>query len=199
MPSWMPWILAGAFLGSLPGIGSVLYVVLANPYLTSPLSAVFLAVYILIPYLLWVYGMENLSRVFHRIAQYLPVPTRPTHSFSADIIDEAKQTIRQGYIARTLTGQPIKLTKDLLWRMRGVIKLIGKPKCGVCVRSLQAGSFIDPLWPESHDFNYHKNCKRKSQTRLELREWEERRAYQDVQKRRTQKPKASGKVPLGRA
>jgi hypothetical protein len=66
---------------------------------------------ILIPYLLWVYGMENLSRVFHRIAQYLPVPTRPTRSFSADIIDEAKQTIRQGYIARTLTGQPIKLTR----------------------------------------------------------------------------------------
>jgi hypothetical protein len=65
---------------------------------------------ILIPYLLWVYGMENLSRVFHRIGQYLPIPTRPTQSFSADVIDETKQTIRQGYIARTLTGQPIKLT-----------------------------------------------------------------------------------------
>jgi len=65
---------------------------------------------ILIPYLLWVYGLENVSRVFHLISQYLPIPTRPTSLFGADVIDETKETIRQAYIARTLTGRPIHLT-----------------------------------------------------------------------------------------
>jgi hypothetical protein len=65
---------------------------------------------ILIPYLLWVYGMENVSRVFYRISQSLPIPTRPIPLFGADVIDETKETIRQAYIARTLTGRPMHLT-----------------------------------------------------------------------------------------
>jgi hypothetical protein len=65
---------------------------------------------ILIPYLLWVYGLENVSRVFGLISEHLPIPTRPTPLFSADVIDETKETIRQSYIARTLTGRPIHLT-----------------------------------------------------------------------------------------
>ncbi len=65
---------------------------------------------ILIPYLLWVHGLENVSRVFHLISQYLPIPTRPTGLFGADVIDETKETLRQAYIARTLTGRPIHLT-----------------------------------------------------------------------------------------
>jgi hypothetical protein len=65
---------------------------------------------ILIPYLLWVYGLENVSRVFRLISEYLPIPTRPIPLFGADVIDEAKETIKQAYIARTLTGRPIHLT-----------------------------------------------------------------------------------------
>jgi hypothetical protein len=65
---------------------------------------------ILIPYLLWVYGLENVSRVFRLISQYLPIPTRPIPLFGADVIDETKETLRQAYIARTLTGRPMHLT-----------------------------------------------------------------------------------------
>jgi hypothetical protein len=65
---------------------------------------------ILIPYLLWAYGLENVSRVFRLISQYLPIPTRPIPQFGADVIDETKETIKQAYIARTLTGRPIHLT-----------------------------------------------------------------------------------------
>ncbi len=65
---------------------------------------------ILIPYLLWVYGLENVSRVFRLIFQSLPIPTRPIPLFGADVIDETKETIKQAYIARTLTGRPIHLT-----------------------------------------------------------------------------------------
>jgi hypothetical protein len=65
---------------------------------------------ILIPYLLWVYGLENVSRVFRLISQSLPIPTRPIPLFGADVIDETKETIKQAYIARTLTGRPIHLT-----------------------------------------------------------------------------------------
>jgi hypothetical protein len=72
---------------------------------------------ILIPYLLWVYGFENVSRVFHLISEHLPIPTRPTQHFSADVIDETKETIRQSYIARTLTGRPIKLTTVMGYKL----------------------------------------------------------------------------------
>ena len=65
---------------------------------------------ILIPYLLWVYGLENVSRVFRLISQVLPIPTRPIPQFGADVIDETKETLRQAYIARTLTGRPMHLT-----------------------------------------------------------------------------------------
>jgi hypothetical protein len=65
---------------------------------------------ILIPYLLWVYGLENVSRVFRLISEYLPIPTRPIPLFGADVIDETKETLKQAYIARTLTGRPIHLT-----------------------------------------------------------------------------------------
>ena len=65
---------------------------------------------ILIPYLFWVYGLENVSRVFRLISRYLPIPTRPISLFAADVIDETKETIKQAYIARTLTGRPIHLT-----------------------------------------------------------------------------------------
>ena len=72
---------------------------------------------ILIPYLLWVHGLENVSRVFHVISQYLPIPTRPSSLFGADVIDETKETIRQAYIARTLTGRPIHLTMAAGYRL----------------------------------------------------------------------------------
>ncbi len=75
---------------------------------------------ILIPYLLWVYGLENVSRVFRLISQYLPIPTRPISLFGADVIDETKETIRQAYIARTLTGRPIHLTMATGYEVPGI-------------------------------------------------------------------------------
>jgi hypothetical protein len=75
---------------------------------------------ILIPYLLWVSGMENVSRVFYRISQCLPIPTRPIPLFGADVIDETKETIRQAYIARTLTGRPMHLTLAMGYEVPGV-------------------------------------------------------------------------------
>jgi hypothetical protein len=75
---------------------------------------------ILIPYLLWVYGLENVSRVFRGISQYLPIPTRPLPLFGADVIDETKETIKQAYIARTLTGRPIHLTMATGYEVPGV-------------------------------------------------------------------------------
>ena len=63
---------------------------------------------ILIPYLLWVYGFENVGRVFYQINRHLPIPTRPTR-YPADVINETKETLRQTYIARTLTGRPAHL------------------------------------------------------------------------------------------
>jgi len=75
---------------------------------------------ILIPYLLWVYGLENVSRVFRLISQYLPIPTKPIPLFGADVIDETKETIKQAYIARTLTGRPIHLTMATGYEVPGV-------------------------------------------------------------------------------
>jgi len=75
---------------------------------------------ILIPYLLWVYGLENVSRVFRLISQVLPVPTRPIPMFGADVIDETKETIKQAYIARTLTGRPIHLTMATGYQVPGI-------------------------------------------------------------------------------
>jgi hypothetical protein len=75
---------------------------------------------ILIPYLLWVYGLENVSRVFRLISEYLPIPTRPIPLFGADVIDEAKETIKQAYIARTLTGRPIHLTMATGYQVPGI-------------------------------------------------------------------------------
>jgi hypothetical protein len=63
---------------------------------------------ILIPYLLWVYGLENVGRVFYQINRHLPIPTRPTR-YPADVINETKETLRQTYVARTLTGRPVHL------------------------------------------------------------------------------------------
>jgi hypothetical protein len=75
---------------------------------------------ILIPYLLWVYGLENVSRVFRLISQVLPIPTRPIPLFGADVIDEAKETLKQAYIARTLTGRPMHLTLATGYEVPGV-------------------------------------------------------------------------------
>ena len=75
---------------------------------------------ILIPYLLWVYGLENVSRVFRLISEYLPIPTRPIPLFGADVIDETKETIKQAYIARTLTGRPIHLTMATGYEVPGI-------------------------------------------------------------------------------
>jgi hypothetical protein len=75
---------------------------------------------ILIPYLLWVYGLENVSRVFRSISQVLPIPTRPLPLFGADVIDETKETIKQAYIARTLTGRPIHLTMATGYEVPGI-------------------------------------------------------------------------------
>jgi len=96
------------------GLSNLLYRGEEEEHVVSPMPLAYkksrlLQSGILIPYLLWVYGLENVSRVFHLISQYLPIPTRPAPLFSADVIDETKETIRQAYIARTLTGRPIHL------------------------------------------------------------------------------------------
>jgi hypothetical protein len=40
--------------------------------------------------------------------------------FGADVIDETKETIKQAYIARTLTGRPIHLTMATGYQVPGV-------------------------------------------------------------------------------
>jgi hypothetical protein len=66
---------------------------------------------ILIPYVGWVYGRERKQEVFDEITRYLPTPTQPTMLYSETEIDEAKETLRQAFIARNLIFPSLELKK----------------------------------------------------------------------------------------
>jgi hypothetical protein len=66
---------------------------------------------ILIPYVGWLYGRDRKAEVFDRIGRYLPVPTRPTRLYSSREIDEAKETLRQAFIARNLIYPSLEVKK----------------------------------------------------------------------------------------
>ena len=65
---------------------------------------------ILIPYMLWVHGIEKVPKVLENISRLIPVPTRDLKFYPESSIDELKETMRQTYIARTLTGRPYHLS-----------------------------------------------------------------------------------------
>lgn len=66
---------------------------------------------ILIPYVGWVYGRDRKQEVFEELARYLPVPTRPTMLYTEEEVDEAKETIRQAFIARNLIYPSLEIKK----------------------------------------------------------------------------------------
>ena len=66
---------------------------------------------ILIPYVGWIYGRERRQKVFSEIAKYLPTPTTKTAIYSKREIDEAKETIRQAFIARNLIFPSLEIKK----------------------------------------------------------------------------------------
>jgi hypothetical protein len=66
---------------------------------------------ILIPYVGWVYGRERKAEVFDEIARYLPIPSQPTMLFTVEEIDEAKETLRQAFIARNLIYPSLEIKK----------------------------------------------------------------------------------------
>lgn len=66
---------------------------------------------ILIPYVGWLYGRERKREVFDEIGRYLPVPTRPARIYGEREIDEAKQTLRQAFIARNLIYPSLEIKK----------------------------------------------------------------------------------------
>ena len=72
---------------------------------------------ILIPYIGWIFGLENKSVVFDRLERYLPIPTAPTALYSPEEIDFTKELIRQTFIARNLIFPSIKLRRyvELTW------------------------------------------------------------------------------------
>ncbi len=66
---------------------------------------------ILIPYVGWLYGRERKQEVFDELARHLPVPTQPTMLYSMEEIDEAKETLRQAFIARNLIYPSLEIKK----------------------------------------------------------------------------------------
>ena len=66
---------------------------------------------ILIPYVGWIYGRERKSEVFDEIGRYLPIPTRRTRLYGEREIDEAKETLRQAFIARNLIYPSLEIKK----------------------------------------------------------------------------------------
>jgi len=77
---------------------------------------------ILIPFLLWVYGEWNRQIVFAKISELLPVPTKPLQLYGPESIDEAKETLRQAYIARWLTGNPFQLLQLIEYQIPEITK-----------------------------------------------------------------------------
>ncbi len=66
---------------------------------------------ILIPYVGWVYGRERKAEVFDEIARLLPIPSQPTMLYTVEEIDEAKETLRQAFIARNLIYPSLEIKK----------------------------------------------------------------------------------------
>jgi len=64
---------------------------------------------ILIPYVGWIYGKENKSKVFDTIAEFLPIPSQNKGLYSKETIEECKQTIRQAFLARNLIYPSLKI------------------------------------------------------------------------------------------
>lgn len=74
-------------------------------------KAQFLKSGILIPYVGWLYGQNRKHEVFDEIKKTLPIPTKRTARNSAREIDEAKETIRQAFIARNLIYPSMEVKK----------------------------------------------------------------------------------------
>jgi len=66
---------------------------------------------ILIPYVGWIYGGERRKEVFREIGKHLPIPTKSISLYSAFEIDEAKETLRQAFIARNLIYPSLDVKK----------------------------------------------------------------------------------------
>lgn len=64
---------------------------------------------ILIPYVAWIYGKENKTKVFDTIGEYLPIPSQEKSLYSKETIEECKQTIRQAFLARNLIYPSLKI------------------------------------------------------------------------------------------
>lgn len=66
---------------------------------------------ILIPYVGWIYGSDRKQEVFSEISKYLPVPLKQTSIYSRAVIEEAKETICQAFIARNLIYPSLEIKK----------------------------------------------------------------------------------------
>ncbi len=74
-------------------------------------KAKFLKSGILIPYVGWIYGSDRKHEAFCEISKYLPVPLKQTSIYSRAVIEEAKETIRQAFIARNLVYPSLEIKK----------------------------------------------------------------------------------------
>ena len=74
-------------------------------------KAQFLKSGILIPYVGWIYGRERKQEVFDELARHLPIPTQPTMLYSEAEVDDAKETLRQAFIARNLIYPSLEIKK----------------------------------------------------------------------------------------
>jgi len=68
---------------------------------------------ILIPYVGWIYGSERKKEVFNEIEKYLPLPTKKISIYSEFEIIEAKETLRQAFIARNLVYPSLDVKKGV--------------------------------------------------------------------------------------
>lgn len=66
---------------------------------------------ILIPYVGWLYGRERKQEVFDELNRYLPIPTQPTMMYTEEEINEAKETIRETFVARNLIYPSLEIKK----------------------------------------------------------------------------------------
>ncbi|MBD3412997.1 MAG: hypothetical protein GF421_01025 [Candidatus Aminicenantes bacterium] len=68
---------------------------------------------ILIPYVGWIYGADRKKEVFNEIAKFLPIPTKKVSIYSKLEIEEAKETLRQAFIARNLIYPSLDVKKGV--------------------------------------------------------------------------------------
>jgi hypothetical protein len=68
---------------------------------------------ILIPYVGWIYGSGRKKEVFDEIGKYLPIPTKKVSIYSEFEIEEAKETLRQAFIARNLVYPSLDVKKGV--------------------------------------------------------------------------------------